>query len=72
MIQFPWVVAGVIIGMLISTILIPPTRKQSTLPQPHDSSVYTTDSGCVRFESMEVPCTEEPDSLNLIASLSKQ
>lgn len=72
MIQLPWVIGGVILGMLISTILIPPTRKQAMLPQPHDPSVYTTDTGCVRFEATEVPCTEEPESLNLIASLTKQ
>ena len=68
MIQLPWVVAGVIVGMLISTVVIPPTRKQASVPQPHDPSVYTTDTGCVRFEAMEVPCSSEPDSLNLLAS----
>lgn len=68
MIQLPWVIAGVIIGMLISTVIIPPTRKQPTIPQPHDPAVYTTDTGCVRFEAVEVPCTQEPDSLNLLAS----
>lgn len=68
MIQLPWVVAGVILGMLISTVIIPPTRKQATVPQPHDPSVYTTDTGCVRFEAIEVPCTADTDSLNLLAS----
>jgi hypothetical protein len=68
MIQIPWVVGGIIIGMLISTVIVPPTRKQPTLPQPHDASVYTTDTGCVRFEGIEVPCTADTDSLNLLAS----
>jgi hypothetical protein len=68
MIELRWVAAGVIVGMLISTVMIPPTRKTKTLPSPHDTSVYSTDTGCVRFVSEEVPCTAEPDSLNLLAS----
>lgn len=68
MLELRWVAAGVILGMLISTVIIPPTRKQAALPQPHDQGVYTTNTGCVRFEAVEVPCTEEPDSLNLLAS----
>ena len=68
MFEAKWIVAGVIVGMLIGTVLIPPTRKIKVLPQPHDSSTYHTDTGCVRFVSEEVPCTAEPDSLNLLAS----
>lgn len=68
MIELQWVVAGVIIGMLLSTIVIPPTRTQKVLPQPFDPSTFHTDTGCVRFVSEEVPCTQEPDSLNLLAS----
>lgn len=68
MIEVRWLVAGVIVGMLISTVIIPPTRKIKELPSPHDSSPFHTDVGCVRFVSEEVPCTAEPDSLNLLAS----
>lgn len=68
MIEIPWVVAGVILGLLLSTIVIPPNRKKKTVPQPHDSSVYHTDTGCVRFETTEVPCVQEPESLNLLAN----
>lgn len=69
MIEVRWVFAGVIVGLLISTVLIPPTRKVKMLPQPHDTTTYQTDTGCVRFVSEEVPCTAETDSLNLLASL---
>jgi hypothetical protein len=72
MIQLPWVVAGVIFGMLLATVFVPPTRKQKVLPSPHDPNTYHTEEGCVRFVSEEVPCTEEPDSLNLLASLTKK
>lgn len=68
MIELRWVVAGVILGMLIATVIVPPTRKLKVLPQPYDNSTFHVDSGCVRFVSEEVPCTAEPDSLNLLAS----
>ncbi len=68
MIELRWVVAGIIIGMLIATVIVPPARKLKVLPQPHDNSTFYVDSGCVRFVSEEVPCTAEPDSLNLLAS----
>jgi hypothetical protein len=67
MIQLKWVVAGLILGLLISTVVIPPTRKKISIPQPNDSSVYHTETGCVRFEAIEVPCVDEADSLNLLA-----
>ena len=72
MIQLKWLIAGLIVGLLISTVLIPPTRKKISIPQPNDSSIYHKDSGCVRFDAVEVLCVSEPDSLNLLASLSKK
>ena len=54
--------------MLISTVIVPPTRKIKILPQPYDNSTYQVDSGCVRFVAEEVPCTQEPESLNLLAN----
>jgi len=71
MLELPWVAGGIIVGMLISTVLIPPTRKVKSVPQPNDSSVYHTDTGCVRFDAVEVPCVAGADSLNLLASLRK-
>jgi hypothetical protein len=68
MLQLPWIVGGVIIGMLISTVIVTPTRKVKRVPQPHDGGVYHTDTGCVRFEAIEVPCVAEADSLNLLAA----
>jgi hypothetical protein len=68
MIQLKWLVAGLIVGLLLSTVVIPPTRKKISIPQPNDSSIYHTDTGCVRFEAVEVPCVHEADSLNLLAT----
>lgn len=72
MIELRWLVAGLVIGLLIATVLIPPTRKQMSVPSPADRSLYHTDTGCVRFTADEVPCVAEADSLNLIASLAKK
>jgi hypothetical protein len=72
MLELPWVVAGLIVGLLISAVSVPPARTVKALPQPNDSSIYHTDTGCVRFNAIEVPCTQEPDSLNLLASLTKK
>jgi hypothetical protein len=38
------------------------------VPEPHDPTVYTTETGCIRFETEEVPCPAEADSLNLLAA----
>jgi hypothetical protein len=72
MIELGWLAAGLIFGLLISTVVIPPTRKKVSVPQPNDSSIYHTDTGCVRFAATEVPCVEEADSFNVIASLHKK
>ena len=69
MIQFQWLLAGAIVGMLIATVITPPTRKEKELPSPRDDTKrFHTDVGCVRFQSTEVPCSGEPDSLNLLAT----
>mgnify|MGYP000134242867 CR=1 FL=1 len=68
MLEARWIVAGAIVGMLISTVLVPPNRRIKVLPSPADSSPFHVETGCVRFIAQEVPCTSEPDSLNLLAS----
>ena len=72
MFELRWVTAGLIVGLLMATVFVPPTRKLKTVPAPNDSSVYHTDTGCVRFVSEEVPCVQGADSLNLLASLGKK
>jgi hypothetical protein len=68
MIQLPWVVGGLIFGLVVATVLIPPTRKVPSIPDPKDpSALYRTETGCVRLLPTEVPCTSEPDSFNLLA-----
>mgnify|MGYP000008649792 FL=1 len=67
-----WFAAGVTVGLLLSSVVIPPRRTVSRVPDPMDEKlVYHTDTGCVRVEATEVPCTSETDSFNLLASLKK-
>ena len=68
MIELPWLAAGLIVGLLVSTVVIPPTRKEIKVPQPNDNSIFHTNTGCVRFAATEVPCVKDADSLNLLAS----
>jgi hypothetical protein len=72
MFEIQWIVAGVVVGMLISCIVVPPARKQVSVPSPHDTDVFHTDTGCVRTHAIEVPCGAEADSFNVLASLSKK
>lgn len=72
MIELRWLAAGLIIGLLIATVLVPPTRKKMSVPSPADRSVFHTDTGCVRFTAVEVPCVQGADSLNELASLAKK
>jgi len=72
MFHLTWILAGVIVGMLIARIIIPPTRREVAVPTPHDHDVFHTDTGCVRTNAIEVPCGVEADSFNLLASLNKK
>lgn len=72
MIDGLWFAAGAVFGLLLSSIVIPPRRTVSRVPDPLDGkTLYRTDTGCVRVEATEVPCTAETDSFNLLASLKK-
>jgi len=72
MFQLVWIAAGAIVGLLIACVLVPPTRKQISVPSPYDHDIFHTDTGCVRTHAIEVPCGEEADSFNLLASLGKK
>jgi len=68
MLEVKWVVIGILTGLVIGCVFVPPTRKSAGVPTPGSNEIFHTDTGCVRFESTEVPCTAEPDSMNLLAS----
>lgn len=68
MLEVKWVIIGILAGLVIGCVFVPPTRKSAGVPTPGSNEIFHTDTGCVRFESTEVPCTAEPDSMNLLAS----
>ena len=63
-----WAFVGMLSGLLISAVFIPPNHKDNQLPSPEDKSEFHTKSGCVKFKAEEVECTPEATSLNFIAS----
>lgn len=71
MFSISWIFIGVLTGLLVVAVFIPPARKDMHLPTPEDKDTYFTGSGCVKFKAEEVPCTKDATSLNLIASQNK-
>ena len=63
-----WVFVGFIVGMTISAVFTPPLRNVPHVPTPHDETAVHTSSGCVKFQTTEVPCKKGSTSLNFIAS----
>lgn len=68
MIDLFWLFLGILTGLLIVSVFIPPNHKENELPTPGDTRVFRTKSGCVTFKSEEVMCSDDAKSLNFIAS----
>jgi hypothetical protein len=64
--SLPYFFAGALVGVVISAVMSPPTRKTPHVPTPYDNTTYKLDTGCIRVKATEVPCTFETDSLNLL------
>ena len=71
MFSLEWVFIGIVTGLLMVSVFIPPSRKEPRVPTPNTKQVYKTSSGCVKFKTHEVPCSQEAMSLNLVASQHK-
>ena len=68
MFSFFWLFVGFLTGMIISVVFAPPMRIEPQLPTPNGNEVLHTKTGCVKFETTEVPCENTTTSLNFIAS----
>jgi hypothetical protein len=66
-----WLFVGFLVGLTISAVFTPPLRDVPQLPTPHSSNAMHTGSGCVKFDTKEVPCDSKTTSLNFIASQHK-
>jgi|694.fasta_scaffold140619_6 hypothetical protein len=71
MISIPWLFAGILVGLLIVSVFHPPVRDNKGVPLPGNTNRFYTGTGCVKFKSKEVPCTDNTTSLNLVASQHK-
>jgi hypothetical protein len=38
-VELPWLFLGLLVGLVISAIAAPPTRKEPRVPEPHDTTV---------------------------------
>jgi hypothetical protein len=63
-----WMFVGMLTGLLVAAVFIPPNHKDNQLPTPEDKSEFHTKTGCVKFKAEEVECTQDAKSLNFIAS----
>jgi len=63
MIQVFWLFVGVLTGLLVVSVFVPPNHKENELPTPGDDSVFHTKSGCVKFIAEEVDCGDDAKSL---------
>lgn len=68
MIDLFWLFVGILSGLLVVSIFIPPNHKSNELPTHDDDRIFKTKNGCVKFSSDEVECTDDAKSLNFIAS----
>jgi ribosomal protein L27 len=63
MIDTFWVFVGVLTGLLVVSVFVPPNHTDNELPTPNDDTVFHTKSGCVKFKAEEVECTGDAKSL---------
>lgn len=70
-----YIFAGFLVGMLITTVFIPPTINKKRMPDPARPDIVfknpKVENGFFHIRSIEVPCTGEVDSLNLMSMLDK-
>ena len=75
MFSLSYVFAGFLIGMLVTTVFVPPTMYKKTMPDPARPNLVfknpKVENGFFNVRSIEVPCTGEVDSLNLMSILNK-
>jgi hypothetical protein len=67
----PWYVfVGFLVGMIVASVFVPPTMNRKMLPDPSRPNLVfknpKVENGFFQVKSIEVPCTHETDSLNLM------
>jgi len=67
--------AGAVVGLLLCSVFTPPTQNTKMLPDPTRPHLVfknpAVENGFFQVRSIEVPCTSDVDSLNLMSALHK-
>lgn len=67
--------AGFLFGLVVTSVFVPPNMNRKMLPDPkHPELIYKNpkvENGFFSIRSIEVPCTAETDSLNILSTLHK-
>jgi hypothetical protein len=70
-----YVFAGFLFGILVSSVFVPPAANTKMLPDPKRPDMVFKNpkvaNGFFQIRSVEVPCTSETDSLNMMSTLHK-
>lgn len=72
----PWYMfAGFVVGLVVVSVFVPPVQHTRVLPDPsRPSQVFKNpkvENGFFQVKSIEVPCTGDVDSLNLMSMIHK-
>jgi hypothetical protein len=64
-----WVFGGFLVGMIVTTIFVPPQTKHKLVPDVHNPSIVfqnpEVENGCFRAVAYPVQCTDGIDFLNM-------
>jgi hypothetical protein len=67
--------AGFLFGLIVTSVFVPPNMNKKMLPDPKQPNLVfknpKVENGFFSVRSIEVPCTNETDSLNLMSMLHK-
>lgn len=67
--------AGFLFGLVVTSVFVPPNINRKMLPDPkRPNLIYKNpkvENGFFSVRSIEVPCTSETDSLNILSALHK-
>lgn len=63
-----WVLVGFVVGMIITSIFVPPTTKKRLVPDVQNPEMVfrnpKIENGCFRARAYQVACTSTVDILN--------
>ena len=72
MLRLEFVFAGMLFGLLVCSVFVPPTFLTKVLPDPLNPLLIfknpKVENGYFQVKSHEVPCTRDTDSLTMLSA----